>query len=414
MANHTFPLRPGRFSERIADLLDHPNRGVVSGTLVTRAGRHIDRSGTACEKWEKFAGRDVLPFWVADMDLPMPPFVLDAIRQRLKHPVLGYTVAPRPAVEALVDWLERRYSWRVSGEWLVWVGGVVPGFNLAAQAVAEGGSELVLPVPAYPQFFRVAERARLRCVFSPLTRYGDRWVMDFDDLNVKVTQATAAVMFCNPQNPTGRVYEADELRALADLVVASDTVLISDEIHCPLVLDPNRRHIPIASTDAGVAARSITLFAPTKAYNFPGLGGAVAVIPNAGIRERYIEAIAGMSSNVSPLAYAAMGAAFADTSKWLRQRNALLAANGQLLEQAVAELEGVETTHVEATFMAWLDVTALGLADPAAHFEAHGLGLSDGREFGAPGFVRFNFGCAEPLLRRGIARLQRAVSEVPG
>lgn len=375
---------------------------------------HVDRTGTSCEKWEKYAGRDVLPFWIADMDLPMPPFVVNAIGQRLKHPVLGYTVAPQPVVEAFVDWLGRRYAWRVSAEWLVWVGGVVPAFHLAAQAVAEGGTDLVLPVPAYPPFFRVAERAGLRGVVSPLVCHGERWEMDFDDLQAKVTGATAALLFCNPQNPTGRVYDRDELTALADIVIASDTVLISDEIHCPLVLDSERHHIPIASMDAGVAARSITLFAPTKAYNYPGLGGAVAVIPNAGIRERFVEAVAGISSNVSPLAFAAMGAAFADTSRWLRQRNALLAANGALLEGAVAEVEGVETTHVEATFMAWLDVTGLRLADPAAHFEAHGLALSDGREFGAPGFLRFNFGCAKPLLRRGIERLREAASNLPG
>ena len=377
-----------------------------------RATRHVDRTGTFCEKWEKYAGRDVLPFWVADMDLPMPPFVVDAIRQRLKHPVLGYTVAPRPVVEAFVDWLERRYAWRVSDEWLVWLSGVVPGFNLAAQAVAEAGTELVLPVPAYPPFFRVAERARLRGVFSPLLRHGDRWEMDFDDLKAKIGQETAALLFCNPQNPTGRVYDRDELTALADLIVASDTVVISDEIHCPLVLDAERRHIPIASMDAGVAARSITLFAPTKAYNYPGLGGAVAVVPNAGIRERLVEAAVGMS-NVSPLSYAAMGAAFADTSKWLAQRNALLSGNGALVEQIVAGVDGIETTHVEATFMAWLDVTNLGLANPAAHFEANGLGLSDGREFGAPGFLRFNFGCARPLLRRGLERLQEAARAAP-
>lgn len=377
-----------------------------------RATRHVDRTGTFCEKWEKYAGRDVLPFWVADMDLPMPPFVVDAIRQRLKHPVLGYTVAPRPVVEAFVDWLERRYAWRVSDEWLVWLGGVVPGFNLAAQAVAEAGTELVLPVPAYPPFFRVAERARLRGVFSPLLRHGDRWEMDFDDLKAKIGQETAALLFCNPQNPTGRVYDRDELTALADLIVASDTVVISDEIHCPLVLDAERRHIPIASMDAGVAARSITLFAPTKAYNYPGLGGAVAVVPNAGIRERLVEAAVGMS-NVSPLSYAAMGAAFADTSKWLAQRNALLSGNGALVEQIVAGVDGIETTHVEATFMTWLDVTNLGLANPAAHFEANGLGLSDGREFGAPGFLRFNFGCARPLLRRGLERLQEAARAAP-
>ena len=378
--------------------------------VLTRAERHVDRAGTFSDKWEKYAGQDVLPFWVADMDLPMPPFVVDAVRQRLKHPVLGYTVPPQPVTEAFVNWLDRRHAWRVSEEWLVWLTGVVPGINLAAQAVAEGGRDLVLPVPVYPPFFRVAERAGLQSVFSPMVRHSGRWELDFDSLRARVTQDTAAVLLCNPQNPTGRVYDRDELTGLADIIVANDTVLISDEIHCPLVVDADRQHIPIASMDAGVAARSVTFFAPTKAYNYPGLGGAVAVIPNAGIRERFEDAIAGLASNVSPLAYAALGAAFADASTWLPQRNAFLARNGTLLAEAVAGTEGIETTPVEGTFMAWLDVSALRLADPAAHFEAHGIGLSDGVEFGAPGFLRFNFGCAKPLLRRGIERLQTAAA----
>ena len=341
----------------------------------------------------------------------MPSFVLDAIRQRLKHPVLGYTSTPHTTVEAVVDWLERCYGWRVSAEWLVWVGGVVPGFTLAAQAVAEGGSELVLPVPVYPPFFQVAERAGLRSVLSPLVRAGDRWEMDFDDLADKITRRTAAVLLCNPHNPTGRVYEEAELTGLVDLVVSTDSVLISDEIHCPLVLDSERRHIPVASLDSGVATRSITLFAPTKAYNFPGVGGAVAVIPNAGIRERFEDAIAGVASNVSPLAYAAMTAAFSDQSDWLARRCGFLAGNAAMLEEAVSTLDGVATTHVEGTFMAWLDVSKLGLANPVAYFEARGLGLSDGIEFGAPGFLRWNLGCGRPLLAAGVKRLANAIDE---
>ncbi len=380
--------------------------------MLRRRDRGVDRRGTSSEKWEKYAGRDILPLWVADMDLPMPPFVLHAMRRRLKHPILGYTSTPQAATEAMVDWLGRRYGWRVSAQWLVWVGGVVPGFTLAAQAVAEAGSQLVLPVPAYPPFFRVAERAGLRGVFSPLVRVGDRWEMDFDDLRAKITRQTAAVLFCNPHNPTGRVYDKTELTALVDLVVSTDTVLISDEIHCPLVLDGDHEHIPVASLDSSVATRSITLFAPTKAYNFPGVGGAVAVIPNAGIRERFEDAVAGMASNISPLAYAAMTAAFRDQSQWLARRNAFLAGNAAMLEDAVGTLRGVETTHVEGTFMAWLDVSKLGLANPAAYFETRGLGLADGVEFGAPGFLRWNLGCGRPLLETGVERLTDAINEL--
>ena len=368
----------------------------------------IDRRGTFSEKWQRYAGRDVLPFWVADMDLPMAPFVLDALADRLRHPILGYTATPEPTVEAFVDWLARRYAWQVREEWLVWIVGVVPGFNLAARMLNGEGRDLVIPAPVYPPFLKVPSKAGLRGAISPLTLAGGRWEMDFDDLAERVSKDTAAVLFCNPQNPTGRVYERCELVRLAELVVAADTILISDEIHCPLVLDADKRHIPVASLDSAVAARSISLFAPTKAYNFPGLGGAVAVIPDAELRERFEEAVKGMSSNVSPLAYAALTAAFGDDSDWLVEQNVFLAANGRRLEQAIDAMPGLRSTHVEGTYLAWLDATDLELPNPAAHFEAHGLGLSDGEDFGAPGFLRFNFGCPRSMLEEGIERLRRA------
>ena len=387
-----------------------PDEPVSTPALGGYGEPPIDRAGSSAEKWEKYAGQDVLPFWVADMDLPTAPFVLAAVRERLRHPILGYTATPPAATEAFLAWLADRYGWLVSEEAVVWLTGVVPGINLAAGVLADRGDDLVLPVPVYPPFFEVPRRARLRTSESPLVRRGARWEMDFDDLRRRVSPATAGVLFCNPQNPTGRVYERGELEQLAALVVGNDTVAISDEIHCPLVLDAHRRHIPLASLDDAIAARTISLFAPTKAYNSAGLGGAVAVIENVELRERFTVAAKGIASNVSPLAYAALTAAFADDGEFLAAQNGFLAANGAVLEQAVAGMEGVATTHVEGTFLAWLDVRALGFADAAASFEAHGLGLSDGAAFGAPGYLRFNFGCPRSLLERGIERLASLVS----
>lgn len=373
----------------------------------------IDRSGTASTKWEKFAGRDVLPFWVADMDLPVAPFVISAVQERLRHPVLGYTTPPAATVEAFVEWLARRYGWQVSAEALVWITGVVPGIHLAAQVLADANRhrrEMLIPTPVYPPFFAVPPRAGLQMAASPLAKDQRRWEMDFDDLARRLSSRTAGILFCNPQNPTGRVYERGELERLAELVLASGAVAVSDEIHCPLVLDAKRRHVPFASLGPEVASRTISLFAPTKAYNFAGLGGAVAVIPDAGLRERFLLAAKGIASNVSPLAFAALGAAFGDDSSFLATQNRFLAANGAVLERAVASMEGIATTHVEGTFLAWLDVSELALPNPAACFEAHGLGLSDGEEFGAPGYLRFNFGCPRSLLAAGIERLGNAAA----
>ena len=377
----------------------------------------IERRGTGAEKWERYAGRDVLPFWVADMDLPTAPFVLDAVRERLQHPILGYTRAPPAVIAACVDWLARDYGWRIQADWLVWITGVVPGFNLVAQLLAEesagGRHDLVMPTPVYPPFLEVPRKSGLRASLSNLRLAANgRWEMDFDDLAARIGAGTAAVLFCNPQNPTGRIYERGELVELADLIVANDTVLISDEIHCPLILDRNQRHLPIASLDESVAARSVSLFSPTKAYNFAGLGGAVAVIPNAALRKRFKAAVTNMAGNVSPLAYAALGSAFGDTSPWLAEQNAFLASNEVRLRQAIANLDGIRTTRVEGTFLAWLDVRELNLANPAEYFEAHGIGLSAGEDFGGVGFVRFNFGCPRSMLEEGIERLERAVRQL--
>ena len=367
----------------------------------------VDRSGTYSEKWEKYAGRDVLPFWVADMDLPTAPFVIDAARERLAHPILGYTRTPEPAVRAFVDWVGRSYGWQLSEDWLVWIPGVVPGFNVAARALSDLGRDIVIPAPVYPPFLRVPRQAQLRGVVSPLKKEAGRWGMDFDHLEANITPDTAAVLFCNPHNPTGRVYGRHELDRLAGLVLARDTVLISDEIHCPLILDPACRHIPIASLDPEIEARTISLFAPTKAYNFPGVGVAVAVIPDRALRVRFEDVAKGLLGGVSPLAYAAATAAFNDRSDWLPAQNAFLAANAETLARAVTAIEGVATTHVEGTYLAWLDVRALDLPNPAAWFEAFGIGLSDGAEFGAPGFLRFNLGCSRSMLDAGIERLRR-------
>ena len=377
----------------------------------------IDRTGTASTKWEKYAGRDVLPFWVADMDLPVAPFVLAAVGERLRHPVLGYTAPPAATIEAFLAWLARRYGWQVPAEALVWITGVVPGLHLAAQVLAAANPhrrELAIPTPVYPPFFAVPDRAGLRMAASPLARGRRRWEMDFEDLSRRLSSRTAGILFCNPQNPTGRVYERGELERLAELVLASGAVAVSDEIHCPLVLDAERRHVPFASLGPEVAARTISLFAPTKAYNFAGLGGAVAVIADAELRERFLLVAKGIASNVSPLAFAALGAAFGDESGFLATQNRFLAANGAALESAVAGMEGIATTHVEGTFLAWLDVSALRLPNPAACFEAHGLGLSDGEEFGAPGYLRFNFGCPRSLLAAGIERLGNAAAALAG
>lgn len=361
----------------------------------------IDRRGTSATKWERYAGRDILPFWVADMDFAMPPFIADAVRARLEHPILGYTRTPPGLVEAFQGWMQHHYQWSVDPDWLVWIPGVVGGFNLAARAAVPPGGAVMIPTPVYYPFLDVPGNAGQHAQPVPLVRDGDRWVMDMAALERAATRDTALVLLSNPQNPTGRAYSRAELTELAAFCLRRGIVLCSDEIHCPLLLDPSARHVPIASLDPEIARSTISLYAVTKAYNMPGLSCAVAVIPDATLRRNFIRAEAGLVPGIGPLAYAATEAALNDRGPWLSQLLDYLRGNHERVRTVV----GQRMTPVEATYLAWIDVRDLGLENPGAWFEAAGIGLSDGAAFGAPGFVRLNFACPRALLDQGLARL---------
>ncbi len=217
-------------------------------------------------------------------------------------------------------------------------------------------------------------------------------------------------MLCNPQNPTGRVYDQDELLALGAFAERHDLLICSDEIHAELVLDPSKAHLPIASLSEALAQRTITLMAPTKTFNIPGLPCAFAIIPDPALRRRFRQAQAGLVPSVGPLAYAAAEAAYRQGEPWRQAMLAQLRANHARLAEVVAALPGVSTTPVEATCLAWLDIRELELANPPAHFEAHGLGLSPGAPFGDGNFLRFNFGCSPSLLETGLERFQEGVA----
>lgn len=367
--------------------------------------RVIDRRGTWSSKWDKYAGADVLPFWVADMDFPMPAFIHDAVRRRLDHGIVGYTRVPDTLVEAFQSWLERHFGWSVPTTWLVWLPGVVTGFNLAARATAEPGGSVVIPTPVYYPFLDVPGNAGQEGIHVPLVKDGQRWVMDFDALARAVTPRSRILLLSNPQNPTGRAYTAAELTELAEFCLRHELVLCSDEIHGQLILDDQARHVPVARLAPEIAERTVSLYAATKTYNIPGLGCGVAVIPDPQLRRRCKQAQAGLVPNVGPLELAASEAAFRDTGPWVPALLDYLRGNHDLLR----EVAGERMTPVEATYLAWIDVRDLELERPGAFFERHGLGLSDGAAFAGDGFVRFNFACPRSLLKQGLERLAAAL-----
>ncbi len=369
----------------------------------------IDRRGTAASKWERYAGRDVLPFWVADMEFPSPPAVIEALKARVEHGIFGYTNVPDTLREQIIEHLARDYGWAVQPDWLLWLPGVVPGLNVAGRAIGEPGDGVITAVPIYFPFLSAPGNADRQCQRMELVRRGQRWEMDLDGLEAGLDARSRLFLLCNPQNPTGRVYTREELLALAAVAERHDLIICSDEIHAGLVLDESCRHLPIASLAPEIARRSITLMAPTKTYNMPGLGFGFAVIPDPDLRARFRASASGFMAHVGPLAITAAEAAYRHGAAWREALLLRLRENRDRLQEAVAAMPGLTMTPVEATCLAWIDARGLEVEDPHRFFEDAGVGLSPGAQFGSPGFVRFNFGCAPPMLEEGIRRMQNAI-----
>ena len=374
-----------------------------------RFDKFVSREGSYSLKWEKYAGTDILPFWVADMDLPTPPFVLDAVRLRARHPIHGYSTVPDSLTEALRERASNDFGWSIEEDWVVWIPGIVPGMNLALRTLLPDTAPTVAMSPVYPPILRMPTLVGCPGRLSELVLDSGRWVMDFEDLDQKARQAKSLI-FCNPQNPTGRMYSRSELLQLADVASRHDLTIISDEIHWGLVLEPTLRHIPIASLDTEIARRTVTFIAATKTYNMAGLNVGAAIIPHAGMRRQFAGAVDHTIGMPSALPMAASEAAYRDRSSWRIDLCEYLRGNRDMLESAVNRIDGLRTTRVEGTHLAWIDARVLGVANPQEHFERFGVGLSDGADFGCQGFVRFNFATPRSLLRTGLERLREAAA----
>ena len=372
----------------------------------------IDRSGTGSEKWEKYTGKNIIPMWVADMDFRSPPAVIEALQRRVDHGVFGYTRATPGLVAAVVDMLERDFGWKVEPDWLVWLPGLVCGLNVACRAVGEEGDEVLTLVPVYPPFLSAPRYAKRGLVRVPLREAANRWSIDFDRLKASVTPRSRLFMLCNPHNPVGRVFEQAELVKLAELCLEAGMVICADEIHCGLVLDPAKRHIPFATLGPEVAERTITLMAPSKTFNLAGLGCAFAVIPSESLRRRFLQAKAGIVPMINPYGYLAAEVAYRDCEEWRQALIAYLRGNCDAVEHALKKMPGgLSMATVEGTYLAWIDMRETGLEEPVRFFEEAGVGLQDGREFDGPGFVRLNFGCPRSVLNEGLKRMQRALEK---
>lgn len=371
--------------------------------------RTPDRSNTDSVKWQRYAGRDILPMWVADMDFAAPEAVIDAIQQRVAHGVLGYASPSASLRGAIVEGIARDHGWKIETDWLVFLPGVVSGFNLFCRLAGEAGDNILSFPPIYPPVLAAPVHQERRLLRNELVLRGGHWEYDWTGLDTLLAaQRARAMILCNPHNPVGRSWSREELTRLAWYADKNDWLICSDDIHCGLVLDPNHPYVPIASLDEAVAQRTVTLMAPSKTWNIPGLACAFAVIPNASLRRQYINRGRGLIPEVNTLALTACEAGYRHGDAWRQALLAQLRANARRLHAAVNALPGLSMTPVEATYLAWVDCREMGLSSPHKHFKQHGLGFSEGRDFGMEGFVRINFACSPTLLEEALRRLDLA------
>ena len=372
---------------------------------------HItNRSGTGSLKWDKYTGRDVLPLWVADMDFTSPPEVIEALHDRAAHGVFGYTVPYEEVVETTLAYLRRQHGITTGAESLVWVPGLVPALNIACRAFGQPGSGVMINTPVYPPFLSAPVFSDRKRIAVPLVVRGDQWHIDWDAMEQAVTPDTALLIVCHPHNPVGRVWTRDELLAIFAFCERHNLVVVSDEIHCDLILD-DLPHVASLSLGASAVSRCIALYAPSKTYNLPGLACAFAVIPDETLRTQFKRTARGIITEINAFGYTGCAAAYKHGEPWRRELITYLRANRDLVFNFVRDhLPGITMLPMAATYLAWLDVRALNLETPAKFFEDAGVGLSNGIDFGAPGFLRLNFGCPRSVLQEGLNRMARALT----
>lgn len=364
-------------------------------------------------RWAKYAGRDVIPLWVADMDIPAPPAVIAALHRRIDSGLFGYGQPWPSLIDAVIEHCARSYDWNIDADWLVWLPGLVSGLHVACRAVGAAGDGVFTATPVYPPFLSAPLESGRRLLTLPLVATELGWGWDFAATDA-VMRAARLFLLCHPHNPVGRAWRDDELWQLAALAEKHDLVVCADEIHCDLTL--TGRHRPFATLAPEIAARTITLMAPSKTYNLAGLGCAFAIIPDAQLRQRFLATLHGIVPHVNVLGLAACEAALRDGTAWQRALLDTLRGQAARVERAINDLPGLSMSCVEASFLAWIDCRELGIEHPAAFFERHGVGLSDGAAFG-PGpayarYVRLNFGTTRTILDTALERIRASCNRL--
>jgi cystathionine beta-lyase len=373
-----------------------------------------DRHIPGVVKWTTYP-EDVIPMWVADMDFPAPKPILDALRKAVNHGVLGYELASKALLETVAGRMDHLYGWKVKTESVVPVTGIVSGFNVAARAFGSQKKGYLIQPPVYNEFHEVKNNIGIPQLDVPMIKRVQDKILHYEtDWDLFRKQAKKASMFllCNPHNPLGISFSRGDLRRMAEICMEHNVLIVADEIHSELLLD-NKKFTPMAKLSSQIAKNTITLIAPSKTFNVPGLFCGFAIIPNKELCDRYLKVVQHLRLHVASLGLQAARVAFSgQCDDWLAELRRYLTANRDFLVDYVTNhWPQVRMTIPDATYLAWLDFTQLELDPSPFQFflEKAKVALSDGAIFGAAGHVRLNFGTSRKILEQGLDRMNEAL-----
>lgn len=382
----------------------------------------LNREGTNCIKYDlredTFGRKDVIPMWVADMDFNTPDFIVNALQERLSHPIYGYTARPKEYYSSIIDWHIKRHNWKMEREWISFTPGVVPALNFCTLALTSPGDSIIVQPPVYFPFFSAVEAHGRKLIYNQLKETADGWVMDFESLESTISTSTRMIIISNPHNPVGRAWSESELRRLAEICLKNKIIILSDEIHCDLVL-PGYKHIPIASLSEEIANSTITCLAPSKTFNLAGLSTSSVVISNPELRRSFKKTIDGLHiGNGNIFGSIASTAAYTMGHEWLDALIDYIDDNIEFADEYCRKMiPEIIPVKPEATYMIWLDCRRFGMTGKELKdffVKSAGVGMNEGSSFGpgGEGFMRMNVATSRSILAKAMEQIEKAISTI--
>ncbi|HEX2968139.1 MAG TPA: PatB family C-S lyase [Bacteroidales bacterium] len=382
---------------------------------------HVAREGTYCVKYdlrqEVFGKENIIPMWVADMDFKTPDFVTSALKNRVEHEIFGYSIRPHQYYSSIIDWIQERHGWKIEKDWICFTPGVVPALNFCTLAFTNPGDSIIVQPPVYFPFFSAVESHGRKLIYNRLKENNGRWEMDFDNLESVIKPDTRMIIISNPHNPIGRVWRKEELEKLANLCLKNNIIIVSDEIHCDLVL-PGYRHTPLASLSPDISSLTVTLTAPSKTFNLAGLSTSSVIIESKKLRQSFTNVTEKLHTGYGNLfGTIASIAAYSYGHEWLDSLLFYLQENINMVERfCMDNLPEIRPVHPEATYMIWLDCRKSGIDEKKLHdffISKASVGMNEGSTFGpgGEGFMRMNIGTQRSIVLKALNQIKTAFSE---